>query len=109
MIGTLAGRLLLGSPASSFADDDAAAPKFSTFASAADLAAEVKFLVADLEKAVVDEGEFKSQVEDRFVRDGNTITLIAIALGLHDQEQPAEAARQGHCRRRPETGSGKGL
>jgi len=70
------------------AGDDHVAPRFSTFASADDLAAEVKFLVADLEKAVVDEDEFKSQVEGRFTRDGNTITLIAIALGLHDQDNP---------------------
>ena len=44
--------------------------------------------VADLEKAVVNEDEFKSQVEGRFTRDGNTIALIAIALGLHDQDSP---------------------
>jgi len=88
IVGVLAGVLFLGASASTFAGDDAAAPKFSTFASAADLTAEVKFLVADLEKAVVEEDEYKSQVEDRFVRDGNTITLIAIALGLHDQDSP---------------------
>ena len=70
------------------ASDDDAAPKFSTFASADDLAAEVKILIADLEKAVVNEEEYKSQVEGRFTRDGNTITLIAIALGLHDQDSP---------------------
>ena len=78
----------MGSPTSTSASDDAAAPKFSTFASADDLAAEVKILVADLEKAVADEDEYKSQVEGRFTRDGNTITLIAIALGLHDQDSP---------------------
>ena len=48
----------------------------------------MKILVADLEKAVVDEDEYKSQVEGRFIRDGNTITLIAIGLGLHDQDSP---------------------
>ncbi len=88
IVGVLAGALFLGTSALTFAGDDTAAPKFSTFASAADLAAEVKFLVADLEKAVAEEDEYKSQVEDRFVRDGNTITLIAIALGLHDQASP---------------------
>ena len=84
----LVAALLAGSPALTSASDDSAAPKFSTFASAADLTAEMKSLVADLEKAVVDEEEFKDQVEGRFVRDGNTITLIAIALGLHDQDSP---------------------
>ena len=48
----------------------------------------MKFLVADLEKAVVDEAEYKDQVAGRFTRDGNTITLIAIALGLHDEDSP---------------------
>ncbi len=80
--------LLLGSPTSILASDGNVAPKFSTFASADDLAAEVKFLVTDLEKAVVDEAEYNSQVEGRFIRDGNTITLIAIALALHDQDSP---------------------
>jgi hypothetical protein len=75
-------------PASIAAGDEAPVPKFSTFASAEDLTAEVQLLVADLEKAVVDEDEFKSQIDNRFVRDANTITLIAIALGLHDQESP---------------------
>jgi cytochrome c556 len=88
MAAVLAGALLASSPASTFASDNSATPKFSTFASADDLAAEVKFLVADLEKAVADEEEYKSQVEGRFIRDGNTITLIAIALGLHDQDSP---------------------
>ncbi len=84
----LLGTLLVATPTSTFASDDAPAPKISTFASADDLTAEVKILVADLEKAVVDEEEYKSQVEGRFIRDGNTITLIAIALGLHDQDSP---------------------
>jgi hypothetical protein len=91
IVGALAVVALVGSPTPAPAADDSAAPKFSTFASADDLAGEVKFLVADLEKAVVDEDEYKSQVEDRFIRDGNTITLIAIALGLHDQDSPAKA------------------
>ena len=47
-----------------------------------------KSSVPDLQKAVADEEEYKSQVEGRFTRDGDTITLIAIALGLHDQDSP---------------------
>jgi cytochrome c556 len=88
LAAVLAGALLAGWPASTVASDDNAIPKFSTFASADDLAAEVKFLVADLGKAVDNEDDYKSQAEGRFIRDGNTITLIAIALGLHDQDSP---------------------
>ena len=82
----LVGALLVGKPTSASAGDDAAAPKFSTFASADDLAAELKILNADLKKAVVSEAEYKDQVEGRFTRDADTIALIAIALGLHDQD-----------------------
>ncbi len=84
----LVGALFLGSPMPMAASDDAAAPKISTFASADDLAAELKIMNKDLEKAVADKEEFDSQVENRFTRDGNTMTLIAIALGLHDQDSP---------------------
>ena len=72
------------------AGDDYAAPKISTFASAEDLNAELKFLAADLEKAVANEEDYKDQVEGRLC-DGNTITLIAIAVGLHDQDSPLKA------------------
>ena len=98
MAGVLGGALLVGwlqaAPASAAGDDDAA-PKFSTFASAGDLAAELKILNTDLEKAVASKDEYDSQVEGRFTRDGNTITLIAMALGLHDQDNPAQTAGQG--------------
>jgi hypothetical protein len=65
---------------------DASPPKFSTFASAGDLSYELTFLVGDLEKAVADEEEYKAQIDDRFLRDGNTIALVATALALHDQD-----------------------
>jgi len=102
IFGALAGLLLMGvksearqeaSPTSSAADD-AATPKFSTIASAEDLAKELNSLVADVEKAVANEDEYNSQIEGRFVRDGNTIALVATALGLHDQESPAKAHAQ---------------
>ena len=88
MIAVFASALLAGPPVALSAGDENATPKFSTFASAEDLAAEVKILVADLEKAVASKEEYGSQVEGRFTRDGNTVTLIAIALGLHDQDSP---------------------
>jgi len=90
VISVLSVAVFAGSPMSAFAGDEKAMPKFSSFASADDLTAEVKFLVTDLEKAVETEDDYKSQVEGRFARDGNTITLIAIALGLHDQDNAAK-------------------
>ncbi len=70
------------------------APKFSAFASADDLAYELNFLVADLEKAVADQTEFDSQIENRFVRDSNIIALLATALALHDQENTVKPHAQ---------------
>jgi hypothetical protein len=66
------------------------APQFSTIASAEDLAAQLEILVTALGKAVVDEEEYKSQIDDRFVRDANTVTLVTIALGLHDKDNPVK-------------------
>ncbi len=63
------------------ASPTAAKPKFSEFASAEDLSNELNFIVADLEKAIASEDEYKSQIENRFVRDGNMIALVATALG----------------------------
>ena len=82
--------------------DDAATPKFSTIAPADDLTNELNALVGDTEKAVEDKAEFDSQVDKFFERNGNTIALLATALGLHDQDNPvkphaaaiAEAARK---------------
>ena len=90
MASFLAAALLAGSPLSAFASEDDASPKISSFASAADLSAELKVVVIDLEKAVASKDEYDSQVEGRFTRDGNLVTLIAIALGLNDEESSAK-------------------
>ncbi len=73
----------------------AAKPKFSEFASAEDLCDELNLIVADLEKAVATEDEFKSQIENRFVRDADMISLLATALALHDQDNPVKAHAGG--------------
>jgi hypothetical protein len=73
----------------------AAKPKFSEFASAEDLANELNLIVADLEKAIASEDEYKSQIENRFVRDGNMIALVATALALHDQDSAVKAHAGG--------------
>ena len=89
--------LLMGSsamaedPASIIRAEDPATPKFSGFAPAADLGRQLKLSIADLEKAVATEEEFKGQVEGRFANDANTIALLALALGLHDAENPYQS------------------
>ena len=84
----IVGTFVVGSATPVAAAGEDAVPKFSTFASADDLAAELKLLTADLEKAVVNEEEYKDQIAGRFVRDASTISLVAIALGLNDQDNP---------------------
>jgi hypothetical protein len=79
---------------SSSAADNAPTPKFSTFASAEDLTNALNFFVADVEKAVADEEEYKAQIEDRFLRDSNTIALVATALALHDQDNSVKPHAQ---------------
>jgi cytochrome c556 len=80
--------------ASASAADDAAVPKFSTIASAEDLSNALNFYIADLEKAVADEEEYKAQIDDRFLRDANTIALLATALALHDQDNTVKPHAQ---------------
>jgi hypothetical protein len=82
------GLLLAGGKAGAQngASSPAASPKFSEFAPVEDLSYELNFLIADAEKAVADKEEYDSQIDNRFVRDGNTIALVATALALHDQD-----------------------
>jgi len=88
------GLLLADTKAGAQNDAGAAGPKLSAFAPAEDLAYELTFLVGDLEKAVTDKEEFDSQIENRFVRDGNTIALLTTALALHDQDNAVKPHAQ---------------
>jgi cytochrome c556 len=85
---------VLAAAASSSAADETSTPKFSSIASAEDLTYELNFIVVDVEKAVADEDEFKAQIEDRFLRDANTIALVATALALHDQDNAVKSHAQ---------------
>ncbi len=85
---------VLAAAASSSAADETSTPKFSSIAPADDLSYELNFIVADVEKAVADEDEFKAQIEDRFLRDANTIALVATALALHDQDNAVKPHAQ---------------
>jgi hypothetical protein len=67
------------------------APKVSTFASADDLVSQLDAYVADLEKAVSNEEEYKD-AEANISKQSNTLVLIALALGLHDSDNKYKAA-----------------
>ena len=70
------------------------APKVSTFAPAEDLANQVDQYIKDLEKIVATEDEYKDSISEstnKVANDANTLVVIALALGLHDQESKYKA------------------
>ncbi len=71
-----------------------AAPKVSTFAPAKDLASRVEAYIEQFEEAVKDEEEYKAS-EGKLLKDANTMILIALGLGLHDEENDYKAAAPG--------------
>lgn len=60
-------------------------PKVSTFAPAEDLANQVDQYIGDLAKMVATEDEYKDS-QERIANDSNTLVVIALTLGLHDQD-----------------------
>ncbi len=71
-----------------------AAPKVSTFAPAKDVAAQIGVYLTRLEEAVADEEAYKD-AETRIAKDANTVILLALAAGLHDEENSYKAAASG--------------
>lgn len=68
-----------------------AAPKVSTFASAKDVASQIDFYVARLEESVASEEEFK-EAEAKLAKDSNTLILLALAAGMHDEDNKYKTA-----------------
>ena len=67
------------------------APPVSKIAKADDLVGQVDFFMERLEDSVEDEKEYADSSE-KVVKDANTMILIALALGLHDQDNKFKAA-----------------
>ncbi len=70
------------------------APKVSNFAPAEDLAKQVDYYVKDLGKIVATEEDYKDAIietSSRVAYDANTLVVIALNLGLHDQESKYKA------------------
>jgi hypothetical protein len=65
--------------------------KLSAFAPAEDLVGQVPEYIKDLEEAVASEAEYKDSAE-KVSKDSNTLILIALALGMHDQDNKYKAA-----------------
>ena len=66
------------------------APKVSTFAPAEDLANQAGQYIKAMKTVVADEQEYKDS-EGKIARDASTLAVIALALGLHDQDSKYKA------------------
>jgi hypothetical protein len=91
MIGVLA---VAADKAISDAPPMPAAPKVSTFAPAEDLASQVTRYIKDLDNIVATEEDYKDSISEstnKVANDANTLVVIALALGLHDQESKYKA------------------
>jgi len=74
----IAGLLMAGAPQSR-------TPKPSQYAPAKDLAFQMKELVARMEKDLADEAEYGETQQGRVQKSANTLALLALVLGHHDQ------------------------
>ncbi len=75
---------IVAAGASWAAEDDALAAKVSTFAPAEDLTNQADVYIKGLERAVANEEDYKDD-ETKVAKQANTLAVIALALGLHDQ------------------------
>jgi len=66
------------------------APKVSTFAPAEDLARQADKYIESMKNTVASQGEYNDS-EGKIGRDSNTLIVIALALGLHDQDNKYKA------------------
>ena len=90
LVGCVAVLAVL-SAGSLIAAEPPAAPKVSTFAPAKDLVSQVDYYVDRLDTVVKSESEYKDS-GDKVVKDANTLVVIALALGLHDEESKYKKA-----------------
>jgi hypothetical protein len=85
-----------------------AAPKVSTFAPAKDVAAQIDTYVERLEESVQSEDEFK-EAEAKVAKDSNTLILLALAAGLHDEDVKYKAAAPSLLKAAQELAKAKGF
>jgi len=85
LIGIVIAAALAFSTPGSLAAELPPPPTLSTLASADDLVAQVEYYVEELEECVEDSEEYEDSVE-KIERYSNTLTVVALAIGLHDQD-----------------------
>jgi CRISPR/Cas system-associated endonuclease Cas3-HD len=85
---------------------NAEAPKVSAFAPAKDLESQVSKYLDRMDEGVKTEEEYRD-AEGRIAKDANTMVLIALALGLHDQENQYQAAAPAMIKAAQDLGKAK--
>ncbi len=85
-----------------------AAPKVSTFAPAKDVASQIDAYVARLEESVETEDAYK-EAEAKVGKDANTMILLALAAGLHDEDCKYKAAAPAVVKAAQELAKAKGF
>jgi hypothetical protein len=79
--GALTTALLAGA-------DAPESPKVSRFAPAKDLKAQVDFYVGRLQESLANRAEYDETKQSRVNKDANTLAVLALALGMHDEPNP---------------------
>jgi hypothetical protein len=74
------------------AKEPPAPPKISTFAPADDLMGQVEYYLGRLEEALADEADFDEARHARVKKEANTLIVLALNLGMHDQDNPLKDA-----------------
>ena len=64
-----------------------APPPASTFAPADDLLNQVDYYVRHIEETLADKNEFDDAARLRLKKDGNTLAVLFLTLGMHDEQR----------------------
>lgn len=90
------------------AEDPSPTAKVSSYAPAEDLVSQVDAYLKDLGAAVASEDAYKD-AEGRIDKDANTLIVVALALGMHDQDNKYKKAAPGIIKAAQELAASKDL
>lgn len=79
------------SPKKAAGAEPPAVPKVSSFAPVDDLVYQTDKYLSELKKATADPETYKDQIENTISGNASTLALLALALGLHDQDNKYKA------------------
>ena len=83
-IGVAATIAIIGALYAASSAVSAELPKVSSYAPAEDLVNQADQYIKELGKVVDNEGDYNDR-QDKLAKDSNTLVVVALALGLHDQ------------------------